>query len=95
MSQRLQEFAHEAVQEEVPVQEPAHPEDLVEPEAPVKEAEHFAIDVTDLSDTDHFFSEDMVTRKTMTIDHFVPCARQAAQPLPSQSQTQAPPPQAG
>ena len=74
---RLRELAHKVVQEEVPIQEPAHPEDPVEPEASVKEAEHFAIDVTDLSDTDPFLSEDMVTRKIMTIDCFVPGARQA------------------
>ena len=77
MFRRLRELAHKAVQEEAPVQEPAHPEDPVEPEAPVEEAKHFAIDVTDLSDTDPFLSEDMVTRKIMTIDCFVPGARQA------------------
>ena len=76
VSQHLRELAYKAVQEEVPVQEPAHPEDLVKPEAPVKEAEHFA--VTDLSDTDPFLSEDMVTRKTMNIDYFVLDAWQAA-----------------
>ena len=70
VSRRLRELAHEAVQEEVPVQELAHPEDLVEPEAPVEEAEHFAIDITDLSDTDPFLNEDMVTRKIMNIDCF-------------------------
>ena len=87
MSWRLQELAHEAIQEEVPVQEPAHLEDPIELEAPVEEAEHFAIDVTDLSATDSFLGEDMVTQKTMTIDRFVPGARQATQPLPTQSQT--------
>ena len=53
------------------------------------EAEQF---VTDLPATDSFPREDMVTRKTMTIDRFVPDARQVGQPPPSQSQTQAPPP---
>ena len=77
---RLQELAHKPVQEEAPIQEePAQPEEPVEPEAPVEEAEQFVVDITDLSDTEHFLSEDMVTRKTMTIDRFVPGARQAAQ----------------
>ena len=87
VSRHLRELAHEAIQEEIPVQEPVHPEDLVEPEAPVEEAEHFAIYVTNLSTTDFFLGEDMVTLKTMTIDRFVPGARQATQPLPTQSQT--------
>ena len=88
MSRRLRELAHEPVQEEVPVQEePAQPKEPVEPEAPVEEAEHFAIDVIDLSDIDPFLSEDMVTWKIMTIDHFVLGALQATQPPPSQSQT--------
>ena len=52
------------------------------------EAEQF---VTDLPATDSFPLKDMVTRKTMTIDRFVPGARQVGQPSPSQSQTQAPP----
>jgi len=82
VSRRLRELAHEAIQEEVLVQEPAHPEDPVEPEAFIEEAEHFAID-TNLSATDSFLGEDMVTRKTKTIDRFVPGARQAMQPPPS------------
>ena len=82
VSRHLREFAHEAIHE-VPVQEPAHPEDPIELEASVEEAEQFAIDVTDLSATDSFPREDMVTRKTMTIDRFVPDARQATQPPPS------------
>ena len=82
VSWRLRELAHEAIQEEVLVQGPAHPEDPVEPEAPVEEAEHFAIDVTNLSATDSILGEDMVTRKTMIIDRFVPSARQAIQPYP-------------
>ena len=89
MSRRLQELAHKAIHE-VPIQEPAQPKDPVEPKAPVKEAEQFVIGVTDLSATDSFPREDMVTRKTMTINHFIPGARQATQPLHSQSQTQAP-----
>ena len=87
VSRRLQELAHEAIQEEVLVQGFAYPEDPVEPEAPIEEAEHFAVDITNLSATDSFLGEDMVTWKTMTIDRFVPGARQAMQPSPSQSQT--------
>ena len=34
----------------------------------------------------------MVTRKTLTIDHFIPDVQQVGQPPPSQSQVQAPPP---
>ena len=77
MSQRLQELAHEAIQEKALVQGPAHPENPVEPEAPVEEAEHLAVDVTNLSATDPLLDEDMVTRKTLTIDRFVPDAWQA------------------
>ena len=91
MSRHLRELAHKPVQEEVPVQEPTQPEDPVKPEAPVEEAEHLVVDVTDLSNTEPFLDEDMVTQKTMTIDLFVPGARQAMQQPPSQSQTQAPP----
>ena len=77
MSQRLQELAHEAIQEKALVQGPAHPENPVEPEAPVEEAEHLAVDVTNLSATDPLLDEDMVTRKTLTIDRFIPDAWQA------------------
>ena len=88
VSRRLQALAHKAVHE-VPVQEPAHPEDPIEPKAPAVEAEQFVIN---LPATDSFPCKEMVNRKTMTIDHFVPDARQATQPPPSQSQVQAPPP---
>ena len=74
VSRCLRELAHKAIHE-VPVQESAHPKDPVEPEALVEEAEQFAIDVTDLSATNSFPCEDMVTRKTMTIDRFVPGAQ--------------------
>ena len=83
VSRHLRESAHEAVQEKALVQGPTHPENPVEPEAPVEEAEHFAIDVTNLSATDSILGEDMVTRKTMTIDRFVLGAWQAIQPPPS------------
>ena len=87
-SQRLQELAHKAIHEAL-VQEPAHPKDPVEAEAPTMEAEQFVIN---LPATGSFPREEMVTRKTMTIDHFVPDARQAAQPPPSQNQVHVPPP---
>ena len=74
VSRRLQELAHKAIHE-VPVQEPIHLEDPVELKAPAVEAEQFLIN---LPATDSFPYEEMVTRKTMTIDRFVPGARQAA-----------------
>ena len=84
VSRHLQELAHEPVQEEVPVQEePAQPEEPVELEAPVEEAEQFVVDITDLLDTEPVLSEDMVTRKAMTIDRFVLGARQVVQQPPS------------
>ena len=83
VSWRLRELAHKAIHE-VLVQDSAHPKDLVELEAPVVEAEQF---VTDLPATDSFPREDMVTRKTMSIDCFISGAWQATQPPPSQSQT--------
>ena len=93
VSQRFRELAHKLVQEQAPVQEElAQPEEPVEPEAPVEEAKQFVVDITDLSNTEPFLSKDMVTRRAMTIDCFVPGARQAAQQPPSQSQTQVPPP---
>ena len=61
MSRHLRELTHKPVQEEVPVQEPTQPEDPVEPEAPVEEAEHLVVDVADLSNTEPFLDEDMVT----------------------------------
>ena len=41
--------------------------------------EQVAVDITDLSATEFDCSGDMVTRKIMTIDRFVPSARQAGQ----------------
>ena len=66
-----------------PVQEePTQPEEHAEPEAPVKEAEQFVVDIIDLSDTEPYLSEDMVNQRAMTIDHFMSNARQAAQQPP-------------
>jgi len=87
VSQHLRELAHEAVQEKALVQGPAHPKNHVEPEVPVEEAEHLAVNITNLSATDSFLGEDMMTRKTMTIDRFVPGAWQAIQPPPFSSWT--------
>ena len=66
-SQHLRELAHKAIHE-VPIQEPAHPEDHVEPQAPAVEAKQFVIN---LPATDSFPREEMVIQKTMTIDRFV------------------------
>ena len=77
VSRRLRELAHEAIQQEAPVQEQAQPEN------PVAEAEHPALEATSLSATDTHFGKDMVARKVMTIDCFVPDARQPTQPPPS------------
>ena len=76
MSRRLRELAHEAIQEEALVQEPAQPENPVEPENPVAKAKHLALEATNLSAIDTHLGEDMVTRKVMTINRFVPSARQ-------------------
>ena len=93
VSRRLRELAHAPVQEKAHVQEePVQPEEPTEPKAPVEEAEQFAVEITDLSDIEPYLSEDMVTRKAMTIDSFMPGARQAAQQPPPQSQGQAPSP---
>ena len=85
VSRCLQELAHAPVKEEAPIQEePAQPEEPTELEAPVQETEQLAIDITSHSDTKSDRSGDMVTRKTMTIDRFVPSARQATQQQPPQ-----------
>ena len=96
VSRRLRELAHEAIQEEALVQEPAQPEKPFELEAPVAEAKHLALEATNLSTIDTFLGEDMVTRKVMTIYRFLPGTRHATQPPPSQCRSQVPPPpQAG
>ena len=78
-------MAHKAIHED-PIQKPKDP---AKPKGPAVEAEQFIIN---LLATDSFPREDMVTRKTLTIDRFVPDVRQVGQPPPSQSQVQAPPP---
>ena len=76
VSQHLRELAHALVEDEAPVQkEPAQLEEPIEPEAPAQVTEQVAVDIINLSDTKFDRSGDMVTRKTMTIDHFVPGAR--------------------
>ena len=76
VSRRLRELAHKAIHE-APIQEPAQPEGPAKLEAPIVEAEQFIIN---LLATDSLPREDMMTRKTLTIDRFVPGARQAMQP---------------
>ena len=66
VSWRLRELAHEAIQQEDPVQEQAQPENLV------AEPEHPAIEATGLSAADNHPNENMVSRRVMTIDRFVP-----------------------
>ena len=85
VSRRLRELTHKPVQEEVLVQEPTQPEEPVELEAPVEEAKQFVVDITDLSDTEPLLSEDMVTRRAITIDYFMLGARQVVQQPPSQT----------
>ena len=86
VSRRLRELAHEAIQQKAPIQEQAQPEN------PVVEAEHPALEATSLSGTDTHLGKDMVARRAMTIDRFVPGARQPTQPPPSQGRSQVPPP---
>ena len=78
VSWRLRELVHKAIHED-----PVQPEDPAELEAPTVEAEQFIINLPTI---DSFPREDMVTRKTLTIDRFVPGVWQVAQPPPSQSQ---------
>ena len=86
VSQRLRELVHEAIQQKDPVQEQAQPEN------PVAKPEHPMIEVTDLLAADTHPSENMVSRRVMTIDRFVPGARQPTQPPPSQGWSQVPHP---
>ena len=78
VSQCLRELTYATVKEEVPVQEePAKPEEPGEPKVLVQSTEQATIDITYLSDTESGLCGDMVTRKTMMINRFVPDARQA------------------
>ena len=74
VSQRLREIAHAPV----------------EPKAPVQEAKQVVAESTNSSETKSDYNEDMVTRKTMAIDRFVPGARQIAQQQPPQGRGQTP-----
>ena len=59
----------------------AQPEEAAEPEAHMQDpiqAKQAAVDLTTSPDTEFDRDEDMVTRKTMTIDRFMPGARQTA-----------------
>ena len=69
-----------AIVEEALVQGgPTQPEEPSEPMVLAQSTEQEAIDITDLSNTESDCGGDMVTRKTMTINYFVPDARQARQ----------------
>ena len=73
LSRRLQELAHAPVENEASIQEePAQPEEPVEPEALAQGIEQVAVEFINSSDIKFDRGEDMVTRKSMTIDRFVP-----------------------
>ena len=86
VSRCLRELAHEAIQQEAPIQEQAQPKN------PVVEPEHPALETTILSAADTHPNENMMAKKVMTIDCFVPGAQQPTQPPPSQGRSQVPPP---
>ena len=56
------------------------------------EPEHPALEATSFSTADTHPSENMVARRVMTIDRFVPGAWQPTQPPPSQGRSQVPSP---
>ena len=86
VSRRLRELAHEAIQQEGPVQEQPQPENPpAEPQQPVIEAAALSAEAIQPG-------ERMVSRKVMTIDRFVPGGRQPNQPPPSQGRGQVPQP---
>ena len=86
MSRRLRELADEAIQQEDSVQEQPQPENPpAEPQQPVIEAAALSAEVIQPGGR-------MVSRKVMTIDRFMPGARQPNQPLPSQGRSQVPQP---
>ena len=79
VSQRLRELAHALVESEAPVQEAlAQPDTPVESKALVQEAKQVATESINSFETESDRGEDMVTIRTMTIDRFVPGARQTA-----------------
>ena len=80
LSRHLRELAHAPVENEAPIQEePAQPKELVELENPTQGIKQVTGEFVNFSDTEFDRGGDMVTRKTMTIDRFVPEARQTAQ----------------
>ena len=82
------------VENEAPIQEePAQPEEPVEPKAPAQGTMQVAIEFINSSDTKFDRGGDMVIRNTMTIDRFMPGARQTTQEQPPQGRGQTPPPQ--
>ena len=86
VSRRLRELAHEAIQQEGLVQEQPQPENPpTETQQPVVEAAAQSVEAVHPGGR-------MVSRKVMTIDRFVPGARQPNQPPPSQGQGQGPQP---
>ena len=86
VSRRLREIAHEAIQQEDQVQEQPNPENPpAEPQQQVIEAAALLAEAIQPGGR-------MVSRKVMTIDRFVPGARQPNQPPPSQGRGQVPQP---
>ena len=79
VSRHLRELAHEAIQQEGLVQE----QEQAQPENPTAEPQQPVIDVAALLAEDIQPGKRMVLRKVMTIDRFVPGARQPNQPPPS------------
>jgi len=86
-SRRLRELAHAPVQQEEQAQEQPIPEN------PAAVPHQQAIEAAALLSEAVRSSREMVSRKVMTIDRFVPGARQPTQPLPSQGRGQLPQPQ--
>ena len=85
VSQRYREQAHVLMLAKAPVQPeaPTEPKGLIEPEAPVQGAEEATAKPIG-SDTESDRGEEMVARKTMIVNHFVPSARPAAYQQPPQ-----------
>ena len=78
VSRRLRELAHEAIQQEGPVQEQPQPKNPpAEPQQPVVEAAALSAEAIQPGGR-------MVSRRVMTLDRFVPGAQQPNQPPPSQ-----------